>query len=291
MHESHSPRGSAKVHMVFNWQQLLHLPSVFTPSDHNPVWPKTCQFCLDRAVISVLGSRACAGNIPEIFSFSFFNAEVECTWKGLMEHGPFFFNESSLYTCGKQQSKTGTLVARVKNALETRRHSSQLWECVAWREWQQSRTDHTWQLDSPSSDSNFVGSLTMKWGFPGGSDSKVYACNSRDLGLIPGLGRFLGEGNGNPLQYSCLENGGAWQATVHETTEVDMTERLTFHFHWPWNKSRNLPMSQFICKMSVILFWTVAVRIGNRYRSTQNSHMLRAMMIAIKIKTFSGNDE
>ena len=71
----------------------------------------------------------------------------------------------------------------------------------------------------------------MKWGFPGGSDSKVYACNSRDLGLIPGLGRFLGEGNGNPLQYSCLENGGAWQATVHETTEVDMTERLTFHFH------------------------------------------------------------
>ena len=50
-------------------------------------------------------------------------------------------------------------------------------------------------------------------GFPGGSDSKASACNAGDLGLIPGLGRSCGEGNGNPLQYSCLENsmdGGAW---------------------------------------------------------------------------------
>ena len=44
------------------------------------------------------------------------------------------------------------------------------------------------------------------------------ACNAGDPGSIPGLGRSPGEGNGNPLQYSCLENptdGGAWQATVH----------------------------------------------------------------------------
>ena len=49
--------------------------------------------------------------------------------------------------------------------------------------------------------------------FPGGSDSKVSACNAGDPGLIPGLGRPPGEGNGNPLQHSCLENpvdGGAW---------------------------------------------------------------------------------
>ena len=49
-------------------------------------------------------------------------------------------------------------------------------------------------------------------GFPGGSGSKASACNSGDLGSIPGLGRSPGEGNGNPLQYSCLENpkdGGA----------------------------------------------------------------------------------
>ena len=50
------------------------------------------------------------------------------------------------------------------------------------------------------------------------SDSKASACNVGDLGLIPGLGRSPGEGNGNPLQYSCMENpmdGGAWGATVH----------------------------------------------------------------------------
>ena len=52
-----------------------------------------------------------------------------------------------------------------------------------------------------------------KRGFPGGSEVKVSACNAGDLGLIPGLGRSPGEGNGNPFQYSCLESpmdGGAW---------------------------------------------------------------------------------
>ena len=55
-------------------------------------------------------------------------------------------------------------------------------------------------------------------GFPGGSDSKASACNPGDPGSVPGLGRSPGEGNGNPLQCSCLENsmdGGAWWATVH----------------------------------------------------------------------------
>ena len=55
-------------------------------------------------------------------------------------------------------------------------------------------------------------------GFPGGSDGKEFACNGEDPGSIPGLGRSPGEGNDNPLQYSCPENpmdGGAWQATVH----------------------------------------------------------------------------
>ena len=50
-------------------------------------------------------------------------------------------------------------------------------------------------------------------GFPGGSEVKASASNVGDLGSIPGSGRFSGEGNGNPLQYSCLENpmdGGAW---------------------------------------------------------------------------------
>ena len=55
-------------------------------------------------------------------------------------------------------------------------------------------------------------------GFSGGSDSKESACNAGEPGLIPGSARSPGEGNGNPLQYSCLENPmdrGAWRATVH----------------------------------------------------------------------------
>ena len=54
--------------------------------------------------------------------------------------------------------------------------------------------------------------------FPGGSDGKASAYNVGDPGSIPGSGRSPGEGNGNPLSYSCLENpmdGGAWWATVH----------------------------------------------------------------------------
>ena len=61
-----------------------------------------------------------------------------------------------------------------------------------------------------------------KVGFPGGSDDKASVCNARDPGLIPGLGRSPGKGNGNPPQYSCPENPmdrGAWQATVLGVTK------------------------------------------------------------------------
>ena len=60
-------------------------------------------------------------------------------------------------------------------------------------------------------------------GFPHSSVGKESACSAGDPGLIPGLGRSTGEGNGNPLQYSCLENPmdrGAWQAIVHGVTRV-----------------------------------------------------------------------
>ena len=66
---------------------------------------------------------------------------------------------------------------------------------------------------------NILGAgIVISWGFPGGSEVKASACNVGDLGSIPGSGRSPGEGNGNPLQYSCLENpmnGRAWWATVH----------------------------------------------------------------------------
>ena len=56
------------------------------------------------------------------------------------------------------------------------------------------------------------------WGFPGGSGVKNPPANARDMGLIPRSGRSTGEGNGNPLKHSCLENPmdrGAWWAVVH----------------------------------------------------------------------------
>ena len=72
-------------------------------------------------------------------------------------------------------------------------------------------------------------------GFPAGSDCKESACQAGDLGLIPGSGRSPGEGNGNPLQYSCLENSmdkGAWWATVHGVTK-SRTQLNDFTFTFP----------------------------------------------------------
>ena len=64
-------------------------------------------------------------------------------------------------------------------------------------------------------------------GVPGGSVVKDSPANAGDMGSIPGSGRSPAEGNGNPLQYSCLMNpmaGGAWRATVHQVTKgFDMT--------------------------------------------------------------------
>ena len=72
-------------------------------------------------------------------------------------------------------------------------------------------------------------SSLLNKGFPGGSNRKEPACNAGDLGSIPGLGRSPGEGNGNPLQDSCLENpmdrGARWAVqAISSTSEVFTVE-------------------------------------------------------------------
>ena len=92
--------------------------------------------------------------------------------------------------------------------------------------------NHEWSLCADGSDrklpvflfsSKSGGSLSVQ-GFPGGTvgNPPANAGDTEDAGSIPGSGRSLVEGNGNPLQYSCLENPmdrGAWQATVHGVTK------------------------------------------------------------------------
>ena len=78
------------------------------------------------------------------------------------------------------------------------------------------------QLNVLESCNNLKLYYILKLGFPGGSGGKEFVCNARDPGSIPGSGRPPGEGNGNSLQYSCLENPkdrGGWQAAVHGITK------------------------------------------------------------------------
>ena len=73
------------------------------------------------------------------------------------------------------------------------------------------------------------GSLSLTEGFPESSVGKEFTCSAGDLGSIPGLGRSPGEGNGYPLQYSCLED--SMDYTVHGVTK-SRTRLSDFHFHW-----------------------------------------------------------
>ena len=80
-------------------------------------------------------------------------------------------------------------------------------------------------------------------GFPDSSDGKESACNAGDPGFNPWVRKIPGEGNGNPLQYSCLKNSTdreAWQPRVHGNTESDMTERIT------------LSLSPFQCSSEIV---------------------------------------
>ena len=92
-----------------------------------------------------------------------------------------------------------------------------------------------------------------KLGFPGGSDGKDSAYNAGDLGSIPGSGRYPGEGNGNTLQCSGLENPmdrGAWWATVHGVARVghNLETKPLNQYHMSFNKyTKNLIAVQNPC--------------------------------------------
>ena len=82
---------------------------------------------------------------------------------------------------------------------------------------------------------NYVSHCKFTFGFPGGSEGKVSACNAGDLGSIPGCGRSPGEGNGNPFQNSCLKkpvDGKAWWTTVHGVAK-SQTQLSNFTLTFP----------------------------------------------------------
>ena len=94
---------------------------------------------------------------------------------------------------------------------------------------------------------SFKEHLYHTMGFPGGSAGTESACNAEDPSSIPGSGRSPGEGNGNPLQYSCLENpmdGGAWRAIVHGVAK-SWTQLSDFTI--PYNLAQSLQRMNWSC--------------------------------------------
>ena len=128
----------------------------------------------------------------------------------------------------------------------------------------------------------------MFLGFPGGSDGKESACNVRDLGSIPGLGRSLGlgrGGHGNPLQYSCLENPHGQRSLAGYSPwghkELDVTERLSIYIYVYATFSLSVPLlidikaaslswlllTVLLCTLGFCVFTNVRTMVFSRYTS------------------------
>ena len=119
--------------------------------------------------------------------------------------------------------------------------------------------------------------------FPGGSEVKAFACNVGDLGSIPGSGRSSGEGNGNPLQYSCLENpmdGRAWWATVHRVAKSwTRLKRLHLHFISPIMKRTSLWVLVLECLVDI--HWTIQLQFLQHYWSGHRLGLLWYWMVCL----------
>ena len=93
-------------------------------------------------------------------------------------------------------------------------------------------------------------------GFPGGSAGKESACSAGDLGLIPGLGRWPGEGKGYPLQHSCLEN--SMNCIVHGVSK-SQTRLSYFHFHFHFVTTKSILRSTRHTYSVDFSFYTICV--------------------------------
>ena len=136
----------------------------------------------------------------------------------------------------------------------------------------------------------------LSLGFPHSSVSKESACNAGDLGLIPGLGRSLGEGNGNPLQYSCLENpmdGGAWRASLWGPKSWTRLKWLNYYccLMKVKEESEKTGLKLNIQKIKIMAFipHTHGQQMGKRWKQWQTSFpwapkSLQMVTVAMKLK-------
>ena len=134
----------------------------------------------------------------------------------------------------------------------------------------------------------FQGSIIHNiWGFTGGSVVKESACDAGDPGSIPGSGRCLGEGNGNPLRYSCLGNAmdrGAWRAAVHGIANS-----------WTWLSMHAGRQVSIIFNISLTTQWQKSKQSNQKKKKSRhlriNRHQKKASRVKMWIRTSKQKEE
>ena len=143
---------------------------------------------------------------------------------------------------------------------------------------------HLWDVSWEA----LISCLLSIWAIPGGSDGKAYACNAGHPGSILGSGRPSGEGNGSPLQYSCLENstdGGAWKATVRGIAKSRAWLRdFTFTFV-------NLPLSVNSTRACLRIYQGPSCPNENQHLYPQSSHNWRGQHMSTKMVGSSHSEQ